>query len=98
MRDPIKEREDKEQARRAELEAEQARAVDLADEVLKTPAGRELFEHLCKKYHLHGRAFLTPDARASACPYAAASRDGERAPLWYLIKLARAADPKFPIP
>lgn len=98
LRDPVKEREEQAEARRVAREAEKARAVDLADEVFKTDAGRELLEHLCRKFHLHGRAFLTAEASGPACPYAAATRDGERAPLWYIIDLCRAADPKFPIP
>jgi len=98
MRDPVAENREAAEKRAKEREAERQRAVDLADAVFKTPDGRELLEHLCKKFHLHGRAFLTLDARAPACPYAAATRDGEKAPLWYLIELARAADPKFLIP
>jgi hypothetical protein len=98
IRDPEQTHREAVERARQEREVERQRAVDLADEVFKTPAGRELLEHLCRKYHLHGRVFLTSEARASACPYAAAARDGEKAPLWYLIDLARAADPKFSIP
>jgi hypothetical protein len=98
MRDPVKEAKDAELAIRRAREAERQRAVDLADEVFKTPAGRELLEHLCRKFHLRGRAFISSDSRSQACPYAAATRDGEKVPLHYLIELARAADPKFFIP
>lgn len=98
MRDPVKERKDVEEAVKQAREAERKRAVDLADEVFKTPAGRELLEHLCRKYHLRGRVFLCPERGLPTCPYAAATRDGEKAPLHYLIDLARVADPKFLIP
>ena len=98
MRDPVREANEAAEAVRKAREAERQRAVDLAEEVFKTDAGRELLEHICKKFHLRGRVFLTGDARGPACPYAAATRDGEKAPLWYLIELARSADPKFLIP
>jgi hypothetical protein len=94
----VRERKDAEEAVRQARETARQRAVDLADEVFKTAAGRELLEHLCVKFHLRGRAFIAPDSRSPACPYAAATRDGEKAPLHYLIELARAADPKFFIP
>lgn len=98
LRDPIKEQEERKAARKAELEAEKARMVDLAHEVFTNPAGRELLEHLCRKYHLHGPVFLNAEAAAPSCPFSAAKRDGEKQPLRYLIELCRAADPKFPIP
>lgn len=71
-------------------------ALSLA--VLKSENGRELFEYLSRKFHLRGRAFLTMDVRGTACPFAAATRDGEKAVLWHLIDLARIEDPEFPIP
>lgn len=98
LRDPIKSHEEQKAARKVELEAERARAVDLASEVFSTPDGYELLQHLCRKFHYNGPVFLTADASAPACPYAAAKRDGEKQPLRYLIELCRAADPKFPIP
>ena len=98
MRDPVKENREREDARGEELKRKRERAVNVADAVFKTDDGRELLGYLCEKFHLHGRAFLSGDVRAPACPFTAATRDGERAVLWHLISLARETDPKFPIP
>lgn len=98
MRDPVKEHREREEARREELKQKRERAVNVAEAVFQTADGIELLTYLCDKFHLHGRAFLSGDARAPACPYTAATRDGERAVLWHLIELARETHPKFPIP
>lgn len=98
IRDPAQENRERNEAIAKARDEQRQRAIDLADEVFATPAGRELLEHLCAKFHLRGRTFLTPQPHASACPFAAAVRDGERVPVNYLIDLARAANPKFIIP
>ena len=98
MRDPVKEHREREETRRDELKQKRERAANVAEAVFKTDDGRELLAYLCEKFHLHGRVFMTSDVRSPACPFAAATRDGERAVLWHLIGLARETDPKFPIP
>lgn len=98
LRDPAKEREEAAEAQRKARETERARMGELAEAVLKSKDGKELFAYLAKKYHLHGRCFLSTDARSPVCPYAAATRDGEKSVLWHLLELAREADPQFPIP
>ncbi len=98
MRDPAKEREEAAERLKREREAEWQRMAECAEVVLKTKEGKALFGYLCKRFHLHGKSFVAADVRSSACPYAAASRDGEKSVLWHLIDLARASDPDFPIP
>ncbi len=98
LRDPIKERQDAEEAQRLARDLEKARMAELAAKVLKSEDGAALFGYLCRKYHLHGRSFLSADARSACCPFAAATRDGEKEPLRHLIQLARVADPQFFIP
>lgn len=98
MRDPVREREEAAEAIRIAREAEKSRMAELTARVLKTEDGSELFGYLCRKYHLHGRSFLTADAKSPCCPYAAATRDGEKEPLRHLIALARLAEPSFFIP
>ena len=97
LRDPAAEYREKLEAATARREVERQRAGKLAAEVLSTEAGKELFEYLSRRYHLAGRSFLTPDAKGPACPYAAAQRDGEKAILWELVRMARLADPDFQI-
>jgi len=96
--DPLKAREEAADAQRKARETERAKMAELAEAVLKSKDGKELFGYLARKYHLRGRCFLSSDARAPVCPYAAATRDGEKAVLQHLIDLAREADPDFPIP
>lgn len=72
--------------------------AELAESVLKSKDGKELFAYLARRFHLHGRCFLSTDARSPVCPYAAATRDGEKTVLWHVLELAREADPEFPIP
>ena len=72
--------------------------AELAASVLSSDGGKELFGYLARRFHLHGRCFLSTDARSPVCPYAAATRDGEKTVLWHLLELAREANPEFPIP
>lgn len=98
MRDPAKEHErtrgEQQTARLAALDS----AAKAAATVLETPAGRELFAYLARKYHLRGRAFLSANTNSPACPYAAAVRDGEKAPIMHVYDLARIFDENIPIP
>lgn len=98
MRDPAREREVEVERIRLAKEAERLRMAEKAEAVFKTKDGAELLEYLCRKYHIRGRSFLNDGARTPCCPYAAATRDGEKAAIWHLIDLARIADPEFPIP
>lgn len=98
MRDPVKEHREAGEAVAKAREIERQRMAELAAGILKSDNGKELFAYLCRKYHFHGRNFLQTDARSACCPFAAATRDGEKEPLRHLIALARLVDPLFPIP
>lgn len=98
MRDPREEHESKMRALQEAREAAKARAAENAAAILKTDAGRELFEYLARKFHLRGRAFMSASHDSPACPYAAASRDGERAVINHVFDLARTINPEVPIP
>lgn len=98
MRDPRQEHEASREAVREAAEAVKARAAKAALAVLQSDDGRELFEYLAKKYHLRGRAFLSPQIHAPCCPYAAATRDGEKSILNHVYDLARALDSEIRIP
>jgi hypothetical protein len=98
MRDPAREREQAAAAIQIAREAERQRLAAVALRILNSEDGVELLGYLSKKFHLRGRSFLSLDARSACCPYAAATRDGEKAVIWHLIELARLADPEFLIP
>jgi hypothetical protein len=98
LRDPKAERDEAAETLRKIRETERQRMADLAQAVLSSKDGKELFGYLVRRFHLHGRCFLSTDARSPVCPYAAATRDGEKTVLWHLLELAREANPEFPIP
>ena len=98
MRDPAKEQAQQIAERQAAQAVSLQAASKAAATVLETPAGRELFDYLAKKYHLRGRSFLTASSHAASCPFAAASRDGEKAVLNHVYDLARNFDPNTVIP
>lgn len=77
--------------------AEAQRLAALAYECFSTPAGTELLHHFIHKYGLTTRTFI-PGESATVCPYRAAIRDGERAPVSYIIHLLRTHKPDHPIP
>ena len=98
MRNPVEEANRAREAAEKERKAALDRAADLALAVLRSDDGRELFEYLARRVHLRGRSFLSPNAITPACPYAAASRDGEKAAIMHVYDLARMKDADIPIP
>lgn len=92
--DALKAAEARELARREE---EAKRIASIAYQVFNTEAGQELLHHLIHRYGLLTRTFI-PGKDHAVCPYRAAVRDGERAPVSYLIHLIRTHKPDHPIP
>lgn len=98
MRDPRKEHEERQEAVEIAAKAARERAAKAALAVLTTDNGRELFAYLAKKFHLRGRCFVGASVHSPCCPYAAATRDGEKAVIHHVYDLARALDETIPIP
>jgi hypothetical protein len=77
---------------------EQNRLAQLAADVFASDAGKELLEHLVKRFDVCGRTFIPFGDRAEVNALRAAVRDGERAAVMHLVRLIRAGNPDFPIP
>lgn len=92
--------EDRIQAAKA-AEANRAKDLDrLAQQaagVFSSDDGKELLGHLVERFGVLGRTFIPTD-RGEVNALRAATRDGERAAVIYLLNLIRKADPKFNFP
>lgn len=76
---------------------EQNRLAQLAADVFASDAGKELLEHLVKRFDVCGRTFIPCGDRAEVNALRAAVRDGERAAVMHLVRLIRAGNHDFPI-
>ena len=77
---------------------DQNRLAQLAADVFASEAGKELLEHLVKRFDVCGRTFIPCGDRGDVNALRAAVRDGERAAVMHLVRMIRAGNPDFPIP